>query len=109
MGIGVLSFKSTLFCLQNDELITFPSAPPSMRIRAGRPLTAPMKVRRRREFLWTEMNEWRRMPLRRRRWRVLLLGSGSDGDVRGGVDGRGCWSETGRGSISGVVGSVVTI
>jgi hypothetical protein len=57
-----------------------------MRMRAGRPLTAPMKLRRRREFLWTEVKEWSRTSLRRRRrWWWWLSGLGVGGCVVGGV------------------------
>ena len=62
IGIGELSLIFTLLFLQKTELITFPSAPPSIKILAGRPLTAPTKVSNRRAFLCLlsfAVNDWR--------------------------------------------------
>jgi hypothetical protein len=99
----VLDSNDTLLFLQKDELITFPSAPPSTRILAGRPLTAPMKVRRRRAFLcllsWEALNDWSLSALRRRRRSAfLLMGGARESEVMGVEGGR---TGTGEGDGEG--------
>lgn len=78
--MGEEDWMGMLCCFMKEEEMTLPCAPPSMRIRAGCPLTLQIKVSRV-DFALSTVNACRRNPFDRRNRRALLLdtvGSGAD-------------------------------
>ena len=71
MGMGGPGVRGRECCLRKEELMTFPSAPQSIKIRAGAPATLPINDRRVREACST-VNVCRRTVRCRRRLALRL-------------------------------------
>ena len=71
MGMGELRLRGRECCLQKEEEMTFPSAPQSIKIRAGAPATLPINDKSVREAFST-VNACRRTDFCRKRLALRL-------------------------------------